>query len=75
MQGFVDEAHEDMLGNTDNDPMSYMRLQLRWQQREAMMRGITDYVLQCDADRRRILTEIAEREKQREIEQLIGKEA
>jgi len=65
MQGLVDEAHEDMIGNTSAEPMTYMHKQLRWQQREAMMRGVLDYIAQCDHDRKRILDEITEREKER----------
>ena len=35
----VDEAYEAMIGNISNWPMTYMRLQLRWQQREAIYRA------------------------------------
>jgi shikimate kinase len=65
MQGFVDEAHEEMLAvkPTDSDATKAAYL-VRWQQREAMYRGITDYVAQCDQDRQRILEEIEEREKE-----------
>lgn len=35
----VDEAYEAMVGNISNRPMTYMRLQLRWQQREAIYRA------------------------------------
>ena len=70
MAGFVGAAHEDMLANVSDDPTSYMRQQLRWQQREAMYRGIMDYVAKCDHDRKRILQEIAEREKEYNASQL-----
>jgi hypothetical protein len=63
MLQLVDDAHEDMVGNLSSDPMMYMRLQLRWQQREAMMRGVLDYIGNCDKQRKQILEEIAEREK------------
>lgn len=39
MKELVDEAYEAMVGNISNRPMTYMRLQLRWQQREAMYRA------------------------------------
>lgn len=39
LKGIVDEAYEAMVGNLSNRPMTYMRLQLRWQQREAMYRA------------------------------------
>jgi len=40
MQEQVQAAFEDMVGNVSSDPMTYMRLQLRWQQREAMYRAM-----------------------------------
>lgn len=40
MQEQVQEAFEAMVGNISSDPMTYMRLQLRWQQREAMYRSM-----------------------------------
>lgn len=39
IKSLVDEAHEDMIGNISSDPMTYMRFQLRWQQRESMYRA------------------------------------
>lgn len=39
IKALVDEAYEAMVGNISNRPMTYMRLQLRWQQREAMYRA------------------------------------
>lgn len=39
IKDLVDEAHEDMVGNLSSDPMTYMRFQLRWQQRESMYRA------------------------------------
>lgn len=39
LKDIVDEAFEAMIGNLSNRPMTYMRLQLRWQQREAMYRA------------------------------------
>ena len=36
----VEEAYEAMIGNISSDPMMYMRLQLRWQQREVMLRSM-----------------------------------
>lgn len=40
MREQVQEAFEAMVGNVSSDPMTYMRLQLRWQQREAMYRAM-----------------------------------
>lgn len=39
MRYLVEEAQEAMIGNISSDPMTYMRFQLRWQQREAMYRA------------------------------------
>lgn len=55
--GEVEIAHEDMVGNISNDPVTYMRLQIRWQQRMAMARAIDDYVKTCETERANILTE------------------
>jgi len=63
MESNVAEAYEAMIANVSADPMSYMHLQLRWQQREVMLRDIVDYIASCDAERKQILEEIAEREK------------
>ena len=40
LQEQVQAAFEDMVGNVSSDPMTYMRFQLRWQQREAMYRAM-----------------------------------
>lgn len=63
MEGTVEEAHEAMVGNLSNEPMTYMRLQLRWQQREAMVRSVKTYIEECKVERGRILQEIAERDR------------
>lgn len=55
---FVDEAYEDMFANLSSDPMSYMRFQLRWQQRDAIYRGIKAYVQECE-DEKTLLLESA----------------
>ena len=57
MQLFVAEAYEEMIGNTSHDPMSYMHLQLRWQQREAMLRGVKQYVRGCEEEKQDLLTQ------------------
>lgn len=59
----VDKAHEDMVGNMSSDPMIYMRLQIRWQQREIAFRAIKEYVQTCIVRRKEILDEIRERER------------
>ena len=65
IEGFVDEAHEDMLGAVFASAEVKAAYLTRWQQREAMRRGIMDYIAQCDRERNRILEEIEERERQR----------
>ena len=64
MQSAVESAHEGMVGNLSNDPMTYMRLQLRWQQREAMLRSVLSYIADCEARRLRILEDIERRRKE-----------
>src|SRR5437879_6234556 len=56
----VSKAYEDMVGNLSNDPMSYMRLQIRWQQREIMKRAIEQYVDLMVQEHANILKEKAE---------------
>lgn len=65
MESQVAEAHEDMLGAVFATAEVKAAYLTRWQQREAMCRGILDYIAQCDRERKRILEEIEEREKQR----------
>lgn len=59
----VQAAHEAMLGNLSSDPMTYMRNQIKWQQREYMLRDVLGYIDECEQRRTRILEEIKEREK------------
>src|SRR6266850_640278 len=63
LESQVEAAKESMVGNISSDPMTYMRLQLRWQQREAMLRELVNYLAQCEETRKRILDEIEERRK------------
>lgn len=60
VSAFVEESYEAMVGNCSSDPMSYMRLQLRWQQRLAMKRGIEKYVSDCEFQRQQLLSEARE---------------
>lgn len=64
LQEQVEQAKEAMVGNISSDPMTYMRLQLRWQQREAMLRELVGYIDGCEQQRKRILEEIEERRKE-----------
>ena len=59
---FVDEAYEDMVANLSHDPMSYMRLQLRWQQREAVYRGVQAYIKECEDAKVLLLMQVKEQE-------------
>jgi hypothetical protein len=61
---FVEEAHEDMLGAVHASDAVMGGFTKRWVQREAMLRGILEYVARCEDDRKRILQEIEERKKQ-----------
>lgn len=55
MEKFVNEAKEDMVGNLSGDPMTYMRFQLRWQQRETMLRGVKTYIEGCQQEKQMLL--------------------
>ena len=65
MESLVEEAHEDCFGAVFASSEVKSAFLTRWQQREAMRRGVMDYIEQCDRERQRILEEIAEREKER----------
>ena len=39
IRGWERDSFEQMAGNASSRPMTYMKLQLRWQQREALVRG------------------------------------
>jgi len=60
MQAQVDEAFEDMIGNVSSDPMTYMRLQLRWQQREAMLRAATIYTESQEKQYNQLMSQLEE---------------
>lgn len=61
IEEYVAEAHEDMLGNVSADPMNALRLQLRWQQRESVLRGIRFYVNSCEEEKKLLLSESTEK--------------
>lgn len=63
IQAFVTEAHEDMLANVDPRPRRIAWLQTRWQQREAMLRGIQSYISACESEKEMLLLEAKERER------------
>jgi hypothetical protein len=51
MERFVAEAHEDMFGAVYASDSVKANLQCRWQQREAMLRGIKAFVNECEAEK------------------------
>lgn len=61
IEAFVSESHEDMLANVDPRPERIAWLQTRWQQREAMLRGIKSYVAACEEEKKMLLMEAKER--------------
>lgn len=63
LQEQVECAKEAMIGNISADPMTYMRLQMKWQQRELMFRDLMRYIDDCEQKRKRILEDIEERRK------------
>ncbi len=64
LESGVQAAHEAMLGNLSSDPMTYMRNQMKWQQREYMLRDVLTYIADCETRRTRILEEIEQRRKE-----------
>ena len=63
MESLVEEAHEDCFKAVFASAEVKAAFLTRWQQREAMMRGVLDYIGNCEKQRKEILAEIAEREK------------
>src|SRR5882724_346384 len=61
---WVSEAHEDMVGASYGSNETRLGLMNRWQQREAMVRGLESYISECEADRLRILQDIEDRRKE-----------
>lgn len=61
IQKFVDEAHEDMFGAVYASAEVKAAFQMRWQQREAMWRGIQKYIDDC-ADEKVLLLETTRRD-------------
>ena len=64
LESGVHAAQEAMLGNLSSDPMTYMRNQIKWQQREYMLRDVLSYIADCESRRTRILEEIEARRKE-----------
>lgn len=60
MESLVEESHIEMAGNLSNDPTSYMRLQIRWQQRRAMMLAINQHVENMVATRNELIQRATE---------------
>lgn len=58
---FVDEAHEDMFGAVYASAEVKAAFQMRWQQREAMLRGIQKYIADCE-DEKTLLLETTRRD-------------
>ena len=66
LKEWSEEAQEDMMGNESSDPMTALRLQIRWQQREGVSRAIVSYI-ESGLDRlATIKAEIAARAKEHE---------
>ena len=58
MQKFVAEAQEDMVGAVYATDSIKASLQMRWQQRVAMLRGIESYVSSCESEKKLLLEEV-----------------
>ena len=57
MKLFVEEAHEDMFQALYASNDIKAALQNRWQQREAMLRGVEKYISDCEMERQQLLSE------------------
>jgi hypothetical protein len=55
IKAFVDEAQEDMVGAVYASDSIKAALQMRWQQRVAMLRGVEKYVTECENERDTLL--------------------
>lgn len=61
MKEFVAEANEDMIGAVYATDSIKAALQMRWQQRESMLRGVQKYVEGCESERL-VLLEMSKQE-------------
>ncbi len=55
MEKFVEEAHEDMFVAVYASDSIKASLQMRWQQREAMLRGVKQYLKDCQDEKKSLL--------------------
>src|SRR6266576_1507531 len=60
MKAFVQEAQEDMVGAVYATDSIKASLQMRWQQRVAMLRGVESYISACESEREQLLLESRE---------------
>ena len=61
MEAFVDEAQEEMIGAVYASAEIKAALQMRWQQRIAMLRGVEKYVQSCESERKLLLQDMTQR--------------
>jgi len=57
MKAFVAEAQEDMVGAVYASDSIKAALQMRWQQRVAMLRGVEKYIDECEFERKMLIEE------------------
>jgi len=55
MKAFVQEAQEDMVGAVYATDSIKAALQMRWQQRVSMLRGVEKYISECESERDMLL--------------------
>ncbi len=59
IEKFAEEAHEDMVGvPAQASDRTKANLLLRWQQREAMLRGIKQYAQSCEDEKLTLLQQL-----------------
>jgi len=57
MKAFVEEAQEDMIGAVYATDAIKASLQMRWQQRVSMLRGVEKYIDECEFERKLLIEE------------------
>ena len=55
MEKFVDEAHEAMFAAVYASDAIKANLQMRWQQREAMLRGVKNFIEECQEEKKQLI--------------------
>lgn len=75
VERFSEEAHEDMLASVPSDTAdTKANLLLRWQQREAILRGIRQYIAECESEKQQLLEQFKLQQEEKESVPLFSTE-